>query len=261
MHSIVGVEVAEYLEIDPSELELLRQHPDLLSEAIESARSRIASRGEDVDGESEEGGTDDDGRVEDAHALVEAFEAAFNRPGRLTDEEWEGDGSVADPSRRHARGRDEILTAIEEEPPTTSRTRVIPRKEWEARDPAIREYLLQTYGGRCQICDGGFERRDGQPYFEAKYVVSPTKARWLDTPANALCLCPMCLAKMLHGSIEAPDVVEQITGLVEQAAVNDDEGSVQLELCGEPAEILFARRHLIDLGALLEAASDHFGDD
>lgn len=37
-----------------------------------------------------------------------------------------------------------------------------------------------------------FPKRDGQPYFEGIYLVSRTSARWLDQPANVLCLRDVC---------------------------------------------------------------------
>jgi hypothetical protein len=82
---------------------------------------------------------------------------------------------------------------------------ILSRKVWEAKDPAVGGYLQQTYGGRCQICQATFARRDGKPFFEARYIVSRVARRWLDTPGNSLCLCPTCLAKTLHGTPPRPD--------------------------------------------------------
>ena len=118
----------------------------------------------------------------------------------------------------------------------------------------VREYLNQTYGGRCQICQTTFPQRNGDAYFDAKYLVSPNAGRWVDTPGNALSLCPTCLAKMLHGSVEGSEVLAQIHELAEQATTLTDGATVAFELCGEPVEITFAQRHLIDLAALLAAS-------
>ena len=131
------------------------------------------------------------------------------------------------------------------------------RKEWEPRNPVVREYLLQTYGGRCQICMADpFPLRDGTPYFERKYLISPTAARWVDDPGNALSLCPTCLAKVLYGSVEGPSVVEQLDELASRASDLPDGGTINFELCGEPVQLTLRQRHLIDLAALLDAGRE-----
>src|SRR3989442_876073 len=82
--------------------------------------------------------------------------------------------------RRRTRATDAIREAQAEEPKQQERWRMVRRKEWEPRNPVVRAYLLQTYGGRCQICKADpFPLRDGTPYFEAKYLISPTAARWI----------------------------------------------------------------------------------
>lgn len=253
MRPTVVREAAELLEIEPDELDLLRMHPELVREAVQSARLKHAASVAD--------GADDK-KVADPKPgdVVEAFRQAFDRPGQTEVADSSDDGQAGDPARRRQRVRETIEEARAAEPPRDQRWRIVPRKEWEARDPSVREYLLRTYGGRCQICGATFVRRDGKPYFEAKYLVSPTVARWTDANGNALCLCPTCLAKLLHGSVDGPDVLDQVNDLAEDADALVDGASIQFELCGESAEIRFAQRHLIDTCALLAAAQAGAGD-
>jgi hypothetical protein len=119
---------------------------------------------------------------------------------------------------------------------------------WESRNPTVREFLRNTYGGHCQICHATFARRDGTPYFEARYLVPRTTARWVEDHANALCLCPTCFAKLLYGSVRGPDVVEQL----QRADIALPSGAeVSFDLCGETVQLHVAQRHLVDIQALL----------
>ena len=69
-------------------------------------------------------------------------------------------------------------------------------------------------------------------------------------------LVAMCrLAKTLHGSSKAVDILHELRELAGDAVNLPDGGTVSFELCGEPVSIRFAQRHLIDLGALLAAES------
>ncbi len=125
----------------------------------------------------------------------------------------------------------------------------------EARDSTVREYLRHTYGGCCQICGAAFPRWDGRVYFEAKYLVPRTAARWVETSGNTLCLCPTCLAKMLHGSVAAPNIVEDLIELAGRAPALPHGASISFELCGEQVELRFAQRHLIDVGVFLSSGT------
>src|SRR5262249_36775090 len=81
---------------------------------------------------------------------------------------------------------------------------------WEAKDNATRILLEEQYQGHCQICGEWFPKRDGAPYFEGVYIVSYTRARWIDRPGNVLCLCATCCAKFQHGAVEAEQLVDQV---------------------------------------------------
>lgn len=248
-------EAADFLGIDSDEFdELRRQSPEEIRRFLAEARERERGSGGDEGGDEDENRDDDDSDNESID-LDDAIFDAFNRPGEAEVEEFVGDGAAANPARRRERSAEELSRAQDAEPSRHARLKVISRKVWEARDPAVRAYLLQTYGGRCQICHTTFPRRDGQPFFEARYIVPRTERRWLDTPGNSLCLCPTCFAKMLYGSSKAVDILDDLRRLAGDADILPDGETVNFELCGEPVSIRFAQRHLIDLGALLAAES------
>jgi predicted restriction endonuclease len=112
--------------------------------------------------------------------------------------------------RRRQKTREEIDAARGREPNVNERFSRVPRKIWEAKNSSVREFLKQQYQGRCQICQETFSQRDGQPYFEGVYLVSRTRARWVDRYGNVLCLCANCSAKFLHGELIATSLLQQI---------------------------------------------------
>jgi hypothetical protein len=78
--------------------------------------------------------------------------------------------------------------------PVHDRYDFLPRKVWDDKNPDVRQFLLEQYAGRCQICTATFPKRDGNPYFEILYLVSHTSAAWIDRPGDVLCLCPTCIS-------------------------------------------------------------------
>jgi hypothetical protein len=246
--------VADLLGIDTDDVDLFRRRPELLQKFLAEARELERGAGVDEIGDEDNYQDEDDSDSESIDVAEGIFEA-FNRPGETEVEDFDGDGAAANPARRQQRYAEAHERSKEAEPSPDDRFTFLPRKVWEARDPEVRTYLLQTYGGRCQICQATFPRRDGHPFFEARYIVPRTARRWLDTPGNSLCLCPTCLAKTLHGSSQAVDILDDLRELAGDAVNLPDGGTVSFELCGEPVSMRFAQRHLIDLGALLEAES------
>ncbi len=95
----------------------------------------------------------------------------------------------------------------ENEPPSHERFKKVPSKKWEAKNNEVRIFLQQQYKGKCQICDYTFPKRNGEAYFEGLYLVSKTRARWIDDRGNVLCLCANCCAKFKQGSVEADDIL------------------------------------------------------
>jgi predicted restriction endonuclease len=136
------------------------------------------------------------------------------------------------------------------EPPLNERFKKVPTKKWEAKNNEIRIFLQEEYKGKCQICSYTFSKRDRQPYFEGLYLVSKTRARWIDDRGNVLCLCANCCAKFKQGSVEAGNVLKQIGEAVEKA-----NPTLTIRLCGEEVSIHFTRKHMIHLQALLTDSS------
>ena len=122
----VGREVAEYLDIEPGELTLLRRNPEFLHSILKAMR------------EAESGAAGDGDKIaEDAAAsdvdVAEAVHDAFNRDGASGREEFYGDGVATDPDRRRERGEAALHDAQGNEPPAKERWQVRDRKTWESR--------------------------------------------------------------------------------------------------------------------------------
>jgi hypothetical protein len=122
---------------------------------------------------------------------------------------------------------------------------------WEAKDSAVRQFLLEQYGGHCQICRETFAKRDTTFYFEGLYLVGHTHGRWLDRPGNVVCLCPTCCAKFQHGTVEAPDILDQITRWRTRQEGGGD-AWLTLKLCGQPIRMKFTEKHLLDLQEIIK---------
>ena len=189
------------------------------------------------------------------------LEDVFDRPGKShphTDESAEGTGLVTRPGHRRERTAAEIAADHSHEPPREDRMFEVLRQEWECPDAVIRQQLVEEYHGYCQICKEGFRKRDGEPFFISKYLVSRTKARTIDRLGNVLCLCANCSAKFQHGAVEMKEPVEQILALRTVAEGGNGDPVITFRMCGEDRRVVFSERHLIDLQELLkQLSSDH----
>lgn len=183
------------------------------------------------------------------------FKKSFVRPGYTTSqEERSTPGHIHDPERYKERLQESIQEAKHNEPAVEARFRRVPRKVWEGKCDDTRVFLEEQYGGKCQICDSAFVKRDGGPYFEGLYIVHRTRARWIDHRGNVLCLCPTCSAKFQHGSVEAGDNLDKILQSGGLSQEREDEISIDLSLCGEGCKIRFSERHFLALQALLKSS-------
>jgi hypothetical protein len=182
---------------------------------------------------------------------------SFDHPGKQTPSPSASDASpVGDPTRRRQRTDEEIHTARTEEPPESQRSRVSARKIWESKNPEVRAFLKVQYNGHCQICGETFLERNGENYFEARYLVSRTDqgGGWLDRPGNVLCLCPTCCAKIQHASIESPEnIVDELCTLKLSREGGTQPLTVLIHLCHERVIIRFTEKHLLDLQQMLAA--------
>jgi hypothetical protein len=190
--------------------------------------------------------------------------ATFSRTGQeRADEANRADSTDAmpNPLRRRQKLHDEIQAARRQEPRVTDRFARVARKVWESKNSSVRIFLREQYDGLCQICQETFQQRDGQPYFEGVYLVSRTKARWIDREGNVLCLCANCSAKFLHGEVLAPTLLRQIENFKPLAQGGDPNPAINIVLCGQFKSIRFTERHLLDLQQLLRASSESVPDD
>ena len=188
-----------------------------------------------------------------------ALREAFNQPGQteLLDSHFPL-APIPNPKDRESKVNSEIRDVKKQEPLRVERFKKVPVNQWESKNTEIvRGFLKNIYGGNCQICDNTFPKRDGSAYFEGLYIVSFSKARWIDRPGNVLCLCPNCCAKFQHGSVEVnEDILEQIRRFKPRNAGGATEYRVSIQLCGEPAEIKFNERHMIEMQQLIEVAAE-----
>ena len=160
-------------------------------------------------------------------------------------------GPVADPERRRIVIEGEITQARQREPLSEQRFKRVPVRVWEAKNYEVRTFLKEQYGGKCQICNSTFYKRNGEPYFEGLYLVPHIHARWLDRPGNVLSLCANCCAKFEHGAVEAENIEQQqIINWKCKAEGGMEEPSLQVRLCGEDVKIRFTERHMLDLQEL-----------
>ncbi len=240
-------EAARELDISPDLLRKLRD-PEI-REALEkivtdrSAGSTENDSGDDVPSDAQP-------EIDYAVALAEAFDRPATR-SRVANNEVRG-GAVSNPEVRRTLTHDAIIEDQAAEPLAQDRFRPVPRKVWEAKDSATRHFVEEQYGGRCQICDDTFHKRDGHPYFEALYLVARTKARWIDRPGNVLCLCATCCAKLQHGPVEVDDLMDQILSW-RTAHEGGDAPQLTLWVCGAEVVVTFTEKHLLDLQEMVRS--------
>jgi len=183
------------------------------------------------------------------------LEKIFNRPGDTTLHNLIiDDGKVRNTERRREKIYNECKNRLLNEPAPNERRKETIRTILEGPDEQVREYLLQLYGGKCQICGKTFPQRDGSPFFIANYIVPRKLARFVDNQANALCLCADHFARWQHGAIESKDIVDQIYNFKTESEGGYSQPILRIKLCGEECEIKFKEKHLLDLQELLEAS-------
>lgn len=191
----------------------------------------------------------------------EFMQNAFNRPGQTKiRREVIGGGPVRDAEARRTRIRDEIKASRKAEPKRADRVLAKTIDVWESKNKEVRDFLLQEYGGDCQICQSlnAFPRRsDGQPYFEGVYLVPHAVAAWTDRPGNVLCLCGLCSAKWQHGSLETAQVESQVQALWTTKSGEVPNDRLEVRLIEKRVDVRFSERHAIELQELWNAAKEY----
>ena len=245
MRASEEVALASKLGVDPEDLDFLRQNKEEFEqwkEEVKKKRSQAAARAEETD----EGDEQAEG-VDFGAELESKFEQeSSSDPG----EPPLPPGPVGSPGTRRERTQEQIEETKREEPEPEQRFSRVPRRIWEGKNRQVRTFLHQQYGGKCQVCSDVFPKRDGEPYFEGLYLVSATRARWVDRPGNVLCLCATCSAKFQHGAVEASNILEQVDGFRARNESGGKDPVLRLRLCGESSEIRFTEQHMIDLQEL-----------
>lgn len=175
----------------------------------------------------------------------------INRAGHTKIKEIElHTGIVSDQDTRGRRLAKKYENAISTEPKISQRRIKTKSTILEGPDEQVRVYLENIYGGKCQICGKTFPERNSDPFFIANYIVPREKARFCDTPANALCLCADHFAKWQHGAVEA-ELVDQIMASRTENESNDI--IIEIKLCGEKCKIRFRPLHIFDLQKFIES--------
>ena len=121
----------------------------------------------------------------------------------------------------------------------------------------MRQSLLVWYGGQCQICGRTWPERDGSPFFAAARLVERRHARWLDDPANAICLCADHFAQWCHAAKLAPlDIAEQLKALSLPSLGGKDRLSILFTMLGEDVEVTYCEKHMMALKKLLDVSEE-----
>ena len=187
-----------------------------------------------------------------------ALAETFSKPGRsIVSDGGRAGGLSQNPSRRREKAQEDIAVAIENEDKLGKRFSFALRKKWKGKNDRIRVDFVEWYDGKCQICEKTFIQRNGTPYFEGLYLVPHTSAEWIDRVGNVLCLCAEHSAKFQYGSKEVDDdIIQQVMPLKVEAEGGDGPPRIQMKLCGDPIEIKFADKHLIDLQEMIKTSQE-----
>ena len=188
----------------------------------------------------------------------EALSKAFSASGKEgANNNGDDGGFSSNPSRRRKKTSEDIAATIKNRNDPEERSYFSVRKNWEAKNDQVRADFVEWYSGRCQICDWTFSRRNGEPYFEGLYLVSRTTADWVDRVGNVLCLCAQHSVMFQFGSKEVDeDIIQQVMRLKTKAEGGDGYPAIRMKLCGDPIEIKFAEKHLIDLQEMIRTAQE-----
>ena len=188
----------------------------------------------------------------------EALAKAFSETGKSPiDSNTGGGGSSHNPERRRQKTRQDIAEAISSENSGGGSSTLTLRKKWKSKNDSVRTSFIEWYGGRCQICGSTFIQRNGEPYFEGLYLVSRIEADWVDREGNVLCLCAEHSAMFQFGTKKVDeDVVQQVLRLTTLEEAGNSDLAVRMTLCGNPVEIKYADKHLIDLQEMIRVSKD-----
>lgn len=137
-------------------------------------------------------------------------------------------------------------------PPAGSFLRAVSPRGTTKRDSDTHAFLLEQYGGKCQICSApGFTTSRGDVFFEAIFIVSTKKGANADFAGNVISVCALCCAKLLNGKTGIPDNVLGILRTLD--AENTDEFSLPIKMCDERCQIVFSAEHKKQVKSFIES--------
>jgi len=185
------------------------------------------------------------------------FSEKLDRPGKIElndDYEEEEHRSIKNTGRYKEKVDDEIDQSRKDEPPASERRTPKTTMSIECKNPQTRQFLLEWYGGRCQICGRTWAKRNGEPYFVAAYLVEVKNGRWLDHPGNAFCLCADHFAQWCHA---AKEKVYDVNQWVLTQKIQNEGGTnplnLEFSLLGERVGITYCEQHFIRLRGLVQS--------
>lgn len=184
----------------------------------------------------------------------EKLAEAFLAPGKTSIPTGnDSPGTVRNPERYRGELERQLTERQHAERPREQRQGLKLRRVWDDANEEVRDFLLETYDGKCQVTDKTFAKRNGKPYFEVWYLISTHEAEWLDQPGNALCVCPEVWAKLEYGARESEPaaVIAQILRWKPAAAGGTNEPTLKLKLCGEEVAIRYKETHMERLQVLV----------
>ncbi|WP_139993858.1 sacsin N-terminal ATP-binding-like domain-containing protein [Kurthia sp. Dielmo] len=127
--------------------------------------------------------------------------------------------------------------------------------------PDPKKYLLQEYGGRCQVCTTRLKVSPNQYYFEIFRLIEHKEGHaWHDQPFNILGLCPNCHALMKHGQdLDLTSIIEEAKAFLLQETApqeleqyNGDFYEIPSVINGETNTIVISQQHLNYFAMLID---------
>lgn len=229
-------ELSKEIGVDPELLKFVRDYQSEIAEFKLALMKRVARQQQQRDQKSF---ADQIGKTVEAMGVAVG---AVSAPDT---------GVVNNPAFRRERVKEEIENAAKL---VSADAQAVSVRTYAPKDEATKRFLLEQYGGRCQMCSFHFRKKNGEPYFEAVYMASRLAVKWADKPGNVLCLCANCSAMYMHGSVNASTLCEQVMNYVMTRDGGRLEPTAVIDLCGRPTTIRFTEKHLLDLQEMIKAS-------
>jgi len=135
---------------------------------------------------------------------------------------------------------------------TTQRTEIE-----DTIDP--KEFLIEQYGGSCQICNTRIDVGSNKPYIET-YRIFETRGEnvWTNMEFNVLGLCPNCHARLKYGSGDLTEIMNLAEKISNNEVApepieerNGDHYIVDISVVGLKKELFYTPQHMNKIAAFL----------